>query len=125
MPASVPAQSIRKSAKYRQEILWSGPFAYCSDPSPTLVDHVIPKSRGGTDERSNLAPACRPCNMEKLDVTPEEWKEWRLAKGFGWPPKSTARRILDLYYEFKAEREAQGKTVPSIAKLIDGIGGPL
>jgi len=29
------------------------------------VDHIVPLSRGGGDERSNLQPLCRPCHAAK------------------------------------------------------------
>lgn len=32
---------------------------------PLEVDHVIPVAEGGTDELSNLATLCRPCNNGK------------------------------------------------------------
>ena len=92
------------TAKVRQEVTWSGPCAYCGDPAPTTVDHVTPVSRGGTDDRSNLVPACRSCNMEKLDFTPEEWREWREAKGYGWPPKSRFERFMEILRQ-TAERD--------------------
>jgi 5-methylcytosine-specific restriction endonuclease McrA len=50
--------------------------AYCGGESgdPVLeVEHVIPRSRGGTDRVSNLAIACRTCNEEKDDWMPGEW----------------------------------------------------
>jgi 5-methylcytosine-specific restriction endonuclease McrA len=31
------------------------------------VDHLHPRAAGGTNDRANLVPSCRPCNMEKLD----------------------------------------------------------
>jgi 5-methylcytosine-specific restriction endonuclease McrA len=31
----------------------------------TTVDHVIPKSMGGTDDPENLVAACRSCNSSK------------------------------------------------------------
>jgi 5-methylcytosine-specific restriction endonuclease McrA len=31
----------------------------------TQGDHVIPVSRGGTDDLTNLRPACAPCNNRK------------------------------------------------------------
>lgn len=37
------------------------------------VDHVIPKSRGGSDNIDNLVTACGPCNTRKSAKTPEEW----------------------------------------------------
>ncbi len=40
-------------------------------PWPT-VDHVRPRSRGGSDDPENLVTACRPCNTQKGDRTPEE-----------------------------------------------------
>jgi len=33
----------------------------------TTVDHIFPKSKGGTDHESNLVAACRPCNSGKRD----------------------------------------------------------
>jgi HNH endonuclease len=81
------------SQKLREEILWSGPCAYCGDPVPTQVDHILPRSRGGTDDRANLAPACKGCNMEKLDFTPEEYREYRESEGLGWPPESRWQKL--------------------------------
>lgn len=90
------------TAKIREEVTWSGPCAYCGDVAPTQVDHVIPLSRGGTDDRANLVPACKSCNMDKLNFTPEEWREWREAEGLGWPPKSRIDQIQEIYDEVKA-----------------------
>jgi 5-methylcytosine-specific restriction endonuclease McrA len=33
----------------------------------TVVDHLIPASRGGTDVPENLAAACRNCNSRKYN----------------------------------------------------------
>lgn len=47
---------------------------YCGDKEgPFEVDHVMPKSRGGTNDESNLVCSCRSCNRAKKDRTPEEW----------------------------------------------------
>ena len=35
------------------------------------VDHVIPKSRGGSDDPTNLVPACRKCNITMNDKRPK------------------------------------------------------
>lgn len=42
------------------------------------VDHVIPRSQGGTDDPSNLVTACRRCNLAKYDAhwTPLGWEHW-------------------------------------------------
>ena len=37
------------------------------------VDHVVPRSRGGSDELGNLRIACPKCNQMKADRTPQQW----------------------------------------------------
>jgi 5-methylcytosine-specific restriction endonuclease McrA len=39
------------------------------------IDHVVPKSRGGTDAESNLVAACEDCNRGK-GATTEMRLEW-------------------------------------------------
>ncbi|MBV8607373.1 MAG: RRXRR domain-containing protein, partial [Singulisphaera sp.] len=40
--------------------------AYCSETDvPLQVEHIVPRSKGGTDRVSNLALACAPCNRRK------------------------------------------------------------
>jgi len=49
---------------------------YCKGKSKDLVleiEHVIPKSRGGTDKISNLVISCETCNREKGSRTAEEY----------------------------------------------------
>jgi hypothetical protein len=45
---------------------------YCSSGDDLTVDHVVPRSRGGSNDDSNLATACRACNSRKNARTPEE-----------------------------------------------------
>jgi 5-methylcytosine-specific restriction endonuclease McrA len=75
-----PSVSPPISARLRFRILVRDRFrcVYCgakaSDPGVELhVDHVKPRSQGGTNEPSNLATSCRPCNEGKSDVT--VWSE--------------------------------------------------
>lgn len=44
---------------------------YCRKQA-TSVDHVIPHSRGGSDNDDNLVASCRSCNSRKKDRTPRE-----------------------------------------------------
>ena len=38
------------------------------------LDHVTPKSKGGSGHPNNLVTACKPCNQRKADRTPDEAK---------------------------------------------------
>lgn len=46
---------------------------YCGE-NAAEVDHVVPIVQGGTNDPRNLAAACRRCNREKWDMTPEQWE---------------------------------------------------
>ena len=39
---------------------------YCGDVAD-CVDHIVPKSKGGTDDANNLVPSCKSCNSSKKD----------------------------------------------------------
>lgn len=50
--------------------------AYCESTGVALqVEHVHPKSRGGSDRVDNLTLSCEECNQEKNNSTLEEWSE--------------------------------------------------
>lgn len=58
--------------------------AYCGKTNtPLEVEHIIPKSRGGSDRLSNLTLACHDCNQAKGNRTAEE---------FGYPEVSQQAR---------------------------------
>ena len=45
---------------------WGRRCAYCgAENVPFQIDHVVPRSRGGSDRASNLTLACGPCNQAK------------------------------------------------------------
>lgn len=50
---------------------------YCGDVltrSRRTIDHATPRSRSGTDDKSNLLPACLSCNREKDSMTVEGYR---------------------------------------------------
>ena len=55
---------------------------YCGSHKDISLDHVIPVSKGGSDEPDNLVTACRACNSRKSDKTPEERKMILQEAGF-------------------------------------------
>lgn len=50
---------------------------YCGEqfePKRLTCDHIIPRSRGGITEWSNIVTSCIDCNLRKSDKLPEEVK---------------------------------------------------
>jgi 5-methylcytosine-specific restriction endonuclease McrA len=47
---------------------------YCGSKKQLTIDHVMPKSRGGKNEWTNLVACCFKCNLKKSNRTPEEAK---------------------------------------------------
>jgi 5-methylcytosine-specific restriction endonuclease McrA len=53
---------------------WGRNCAYCGKTNiPLEVEHIIPKSRGGSNRASNLTIACRHCNLKKGNRTAQEF----------------------------------------------------
>lgn len=61
---------LRRIVKRRAHAICYYCGSKCTDGH---VDHVIPLSRGGKDELSNLVWACPSCNLRKNDLTAEEF----------------------------------------------------
>jgi 5-methylcytosine-specific restriction endonuclease McrA len=45
---------------------------YCGSRSNLTVDHVIPRSKGGSSSWENIVASCAPCNRRKGDSLPEK-----------------------------------------------------
>lgn len=84
---------------------------YCGrrlPPARLTIDHVIPRSRGGSDDWNNLVVACIECNARKGDHTPRE---------VGMSLIKKPRRPLPLpYNRIRAVRNPP----PSWAKFLAG-----
>lgn len=53
---------------------WGRTCAYCGAKNvPLEVEHMTPRSRGGSDRVGNLCLACTPCNRDKGAQTAEEY----------------------------------------------------
>lgn len=53
---------------------WGRKCAYCGATNmPLEIEHIIPKSRGGSNRASNLTLACNACNQCKGNQTAEEF----------------------------------------------------
>jgi 5-methylcytosine-specific restriction endonuclease McrA len=71
-------QRMRYEIKFCRSSLYerdNGRCQYCSEKlarAKSTVDHVHPKSKGGTNTWNNTVIACKPCNERKGDRTPEQ-----------------------------------------------------
>jgi 5-methylcytosine-specific restriction endonuclease McrA len=64
---------VRRSALSRRAVFARDDYRcqYCGERADS-IDHVLPRSRGGPHTWENVAAACRPCNLNKRDRTPDE-----------------------------------------------------
>jgi len=49
-----------------------GECQYCGSRRQLTIDHVVPRSKGGKTNWTNLVAACHRCNVHKGDKTPEQ-----------------------------------------------------
>ncbi|NIM19811.1 MAG: HNH endonuclease [Candidatus Latescibacteria bacterium] len=68
----------RKEVKFSRENIYARDRFQCQycgrrfTPQNLTYDHIIPRSRGGVTEWSNIVTCCIPCNRRKGGKTPEE-----------------------------------------------------
>ena len=99
----VAKRRFRKSIKYG----WGGLCAYCRCNRATTLDHLKPKSRGGSSLRSNLIPACRECNHAKGS---QPWLVWFQQQSFY---NETAKELIEEWISNKRfiEEELDGCSI--------------
>lgn len=74
----------KKARKLRDSAWWkkkksTGKCHYCGQsfkPAELTMDHIIPLSRGGSSEKSNIVACCKECNSKKKYYLPHEWQEY-------------------------------------------------
>jgi 5-methylcytosine-specific restriction endonuclease McrA len=78
---------LRRDALRQQFAAFDSNCCYCGSADRIVIDHFIPRSKGGPHVLTNLVPACHRCNTSKRDHDPTEWyqsqsfyslKRWRL-----------------------------------------------
>ena len=65
---------------------------YCGRPAEAL-DHIRPRSRGGTDAPENLVPACAVCNSAKGSSILTEWNAAKVLRAVAVEPKVYAELL--------------------------------
>jgi hypothetical protein len=56
--------------------MWDWKCAYCEAKlkrGTRSTDHIVPLSKGGKNERSNIVPCCRSCNSKKNNRLLFKW----------------------------------------------------
>ena len=76
---------IKKSRNYfkgtyikkcdREKLISIGMCMYCGGNELLEVDHIYPKSLGGSSDFKNLTTACSKCNQQKGNLTMENFLE--------------------------------------------------
>ena len=70
IPRDAHARKITRRAVFARDH-WS--CQYCGSERSTLtVDHVIPRSKGGSSAWDNIVTCCAPCNRRKGDRLPHQ-----------------------------------------------------
>jgi len=79
---------------------------YCgcddSELNPLTLDHVVPRSKGGSNKMSNKVPSCRSCNSSKGNKSLEEFRFLCAIKRtplFEIINSAQALKLIDLGYE--------------------------
>ena len=67
--------------KWRQSIKekWNYECAYCRSEDNLTLDHITPRSKGGSEKVTNILCACHSCNQSKGH---KMWSDWFLSQDF-------------------------------------------
>ncbi|MBF2028905.1 MAG: HNH endonuclease [Oscillatoriales cyanobacterium C42_A2020_001] len=76
---------------------------YCGSTKRLTLDHVMPRSRGGSHTWDNVVAACERCNSRKGDRTPFEAKMPLLVKPR--PPMHPAIAFAEQFWQEQARAE--------------------
>ncbi len=58
---------------------WNNECAYCGSDTDLTLDHIVPRSRGGSNHTTNVLCACTKCNASKSHT---EWIIWYIEQSF-------------------------------------------
>ena len=87
VPRDAHRRKITRRAVFARD---SWTCQYCGSRSNLTVDHVIPRSKGGTSSWENIVASCAPCNRRKGDRLPRQ-------AGHAPPPRTAHAARGDLH----------------------------
>lgn len=89
---------------------------HASEQVKLVVDHVVPVAHGGTDDPSNLAAACSPCNGGKAATTADQSMVDQVSEdAIRWGQAVRASAIV-----FSVEREKVRKYFDAVDEYWNG-----
>lgn len=82
-------KSSEAKRKWRESIKekWNYQCAYCGSEDNLTLDHITPRSKGGSDRLTNVLCACKECNNSKNHQT---WYDWYMKQSFFTTEKLSA-----------------------------------
>lgn len=107
---------MTKHKRFLVYMKYEGHCAYCgcNIEKSFTVDHIKAQAKGGTDDMSNLFPACRVCNLAKGKLSVSEFRQ-RLLKGNGikytpfmWIQQRYRKNTWDGHFYFEKHILAKG-----------------
>jgi len=97
--------------------------AYCGDKDTSLnIDHIRPRSGGGSDRVSNLALACIACNQAKNSMAVGEWLTSRYGADRG---AAIAKKVLARAKAPLRDAAAVNSTRWALYQRLKGSGLPV
>jgi CRISPR/Cas system Type II protein with McrA/HNH and RuvC-like nuclease domain len=74
---------------------------YCGSNKDLTLDHVMPKSRGGGNDWTNLVTSCFKCNLKKGNKTPEEAKMYMRHKPYVPTIMGDNGKLLNVWNDYQ------------------------
>jgi NMD protein affecting ribosome stability and mRNA decay len=68
---------MREIVRHRILAKYNHTCCYCGSMENLEIDHIIPISKGGREDESNMQVLCKKCNMSKFNsVNILDWMEY-------------------------------------------------
>lgn len=95
-------ESVRKRiGRHRARAIHArdaGRCVYCLSPRELTLDHLTPRSKGGTDDPENLVTACLSCNSARQDKSMAAWARYFTTwTGMKLCPRKVRRHAKKIY----------------------------
>jgi len=73
------SQEAKRMWRQKVKERWQYKCAYCGSGKNLTIDHIVPRSKGGTDFTKNVVCCCHNCNQSKSH---NPWEEWYFSQDF-------------------------------------------